>query len=102
MLTSFASKVKLEVFVAIVLTFEILGSTSNLSSTEFQSRPFPARSAYPSAAPLIAFVTAVVTNACVARFAVFAIPWTFVVAALCAVIAAFLFVTSAASATTRF
>ena len=81
--------------------FSSCGSRSNLKSTEFQSIPFPARSGYPPAAPLIALVTAVVTNACVARLAVFAIPWTFVVAALCAVIAAFLFVTSAASASTR-
>ena len=52
-------------------------------------------------APLIALVTAVVTNACVARFAVFGIPWTSVVSALCVAIAAFLFTTSAASASTR-
>ena len=102
LLTSSGSKINPDVLVITVLLFNNFGSRSNLESTEFQSIPFPARSAYPSAAPLMAFVTDVVTNACVARFAVFAIPWTFVVAALCAVIAAFLFVTSAASAFTKF
>ena len=101
LLTSSGSKVNPDVLVITVLLFSNCGSRSNLKSTEFQSIPSPARSGYPPAAPLIALVTAVVTNACVARFAVFGMPWTSVVSALCAVIAAFLFTTSAASASTR-
>ena len=100
--TSPSSNVKLLSFVITVFIFAILGSTSNCSSTEFQSIPFPARSGYPPVAPPIALVIAVLTNDCVAKFAVFDIPWTSVVSELCAEIAAFLFTISAASATTRF
>ena len=100
--TSSGDKVKLSVFVVIVPVFAILGSTSNLKSTEFQSIASPARAGYPPVAPLTALVIDVVTNAWVARFAVFAMPWTSVVSELCAVIAAFLFVISAASASIRF
>ena len=73
----------------------------------------PARLGYPPVAPEMALVTEVVTNACVAKFAVFGIPWTSVVSELCVEIAEFLattsassaavlFVTSRASASTRF
>ena len=94
LLTSTGSKVNPDVLVITVLLFNNCGSRSNLKSTEFQSIPFPARFGYSSVAPLIASIT----YACVARFAVFAIPWTFVVCALCAVIAVFLFVVSTAIA----
>ena len=42
--TSDSSRVKEESFVIAVEKFKIFGSISNLSSTEFQSMPFPARS----------------------------------------------------------
>ena len=61
--TSSGDKVKLSVFVTIVPVFAILGSTSNLKSTEFQSIASPARSGYPPVAPLTALVIEVVTNA---------------------------------------
>ena len=98
LLTSSGSKVNPEVLVITVLLFSSCGSRSNLKSTEFQLIPSPARSGYPPVAPLTALVIDVVTNACVARFAVFGIPWTFVVAELCVVIAVFLFVVSTAIA----
>ena len=82
LLTSSKDKVNAEVFVITVPEFKICGSRSNCKSTEFQSIPFPASSGYPPVAPLIAFVIDVVTNDCVAKFAVFAIPWTSVVSAL--------------------
>jgi hypothetical protein len=44
LLTSSGSNVKPVVFVITVPTFKICGSTSNLSSLEFQSSPVPARS----------------------------------------------------------
>ena len=100
--TSSGDRVKFADFVITVPTFASLGSTSNLASTVFQSIASPARSEYSPTTPLIAVVIDVATNCCVARFAVFAIPWTPVVAALCAVIAAFLATISAASASLRF
>ena len=102
LLTSCGSSVNAEDFDITELLFRIAGSRSNCSSTEFQSIPFPASAGYPPVAPLIAFVIDKLTNDCVARFAVFSIPWTFVVNALCAEIALFLFVTSALSASTKF
>ena len=98
-----------DVFVTVVFKFKILGATSNLVVTAFQTRPSPANCGYSPAE----FSIASSTYSSVARSAVFAIPWTFMVAALCAVIAVFLFVvstaiaaflftTSAASASTRF
>ena len=97
LLTSRGSKVKADVLITTVLLFNNVGSRSNLSSTPFHSRPSPARFGYSAVAP----ATALMTYACDARFAVFAIPWTFVVAALCAAMAASLFTISAASASTR-
>ena len=97
MLTSSGSNVKPDVLVITVPTFAILGSTSNCSATEFQSSPSPARSGYPPVAPLIASVISVSTYDIVAKFAVFTIPWTFVVARLWFVNAVFV----AASAATR-
>ena len=98
LLISRGSKINPDVLVITVLLFSNCGSRSNLESTEFQLMPSPARSGYPPVAPLTALVIDVVTNACVARFAVFGIPWTFVVAELCVVIAVFLFVVSTAIA----
>ena len=57
--TSLGDKVKFAVFVKTTPVFAILGSTSNLSSTEFHSRAFPARSEYAPVAVLIAFAIAV-------------------------------------------
>ena len=79
LLTSRGSKVNPDDLVITVLLFNSCGSRSNCKSTEFQSIPFPARAGYPPVAPLTALVIDVVTNAWVARFAVFGIPWTFVV-----------------------
>ena len=79
LLTSRGSKVNPDVLVITVLLFSNCGSRSNLKSTEFQSIPFPASAGYPPVAPLMALVIAVLTNACVARFAVSSMPWTFVV-----------------------
>ena len=79
LLTSFNSNVKPDVFVITVLAFAILGSTSNLVSTEFQSSPVPARSGYPPVDVSIAFVT----YAVVAKSDVSSIPWTFCVNAAC-------------------
>ena len=58
-----------------VLLFSRDGSRSNLSSIPFHSRPSPARFGYSAVAPS----RALITYACDARFAVFAIPWTSVV-----------------------
>ena len=109
--TSFASKVKSDVFVTKVFMFAILDSISNRSSAEFHSIPSPARSGYPPVAPVTASIISESTYCVVARSAVFVIPWTFVVAELwfeiarflfsvSTAIAAFLFTTSAASAST--
>ena len=72
--TSLADKIKLSVFVIIVPEFASLGSTSNLSSTEFQSIAVPARSENCPVTPPTAAEIAVFTYVCVARFAVFDIP----------------------------
>ena len=72
--TSLADKIKLSVFVITVPAFASLGSTSNLSSTEFQSIAFPARFEYSPVTPPTADEIAVFTYVCVARFAVFTIP----------------------------
>ena len=52
---------------------------SNWSVSAFQSIPSPASAEYPSAIPSIASVTYV----CVAKLAVFTIPWTFSVSPAC-------------------
>ena len=72
--TSLADKIKLSVFVITVPAFASLGSTSNLSSTEFQSIAVPARFEYSPVTPPTADEIAVFTYVCVARFAVFTIP----------------------------
>ena len=59
--TSLADAVKSSVFIITVPVLLILGSISNLSSIEFQSIPFPARSGYPPVAPEIAPVSSVST-----------------------------------------
>ena len=83
LLTSSGSKVNPDVLVTTVLLFSNCGSRSNRTFTEFQSIPFPARDGYPPVAPLIASTISESTYEVVARFAVFAIPWTFVVCELC-------------------
>ena len=72
--TSSGDKVKLSVFVTTVPEFASLGSTSNLSSTEFQSIAVPARFENSPTTPPTALETAVFTYVFVAKSAVFAIP----------------------------
>ena len=54
LLTSRGSKVNPDVLLITVLLFNSCGSRSNLTFTEFQSIPSPARAGYPPVAPLIA------------------------------------------------
>ena len=98
LLTSRGSKVKPDVLITTELLFNSVGSRSNLELPPFQSIPSPARSEY---APVVLLIASVKSD-CVTKSAVFAIPWTFIVAALCAEIAAFLATTSAASAAVLF